>query len=506
MDTDVSPEITILDKDDKNSVEKNIVKEVIENAVERCLENFNKKTIFCNDPLIYTIDNCLTNEECDYFITLGKDKLERASVSSNEGGYVSKGRSGSNCWISHDLSEKTKEIGQKIANKVNHPLDNAEKFQIIRYDKTQEHKRRYDSWSHDYSEKSLKYVKYGGFRLLTALCYLNDVEEGGGTNFPRLNLTVEAKKGRIVVFENTLKNSNKKHIMSEHAGMPVLKGEKYAFNLWFRECPIKMLYKNFNPEYYKKGKPIVRKRIEEKLKKAYNESKKNKGRNDVLRHYKLKETMSDNLELVKYIPNKINIKFKNDFITKKMKKEITNKLIFKKEKKRDSCWINKNDVPLLTKKLEKILGIPSMYFENYNAIQYESNSSHNNFFDSWDIMTEKGKLTSGKRGQRIFSCVIFLTEKIEYCFNKLMLTHNPEKNSLLIYKNTKNNSNQRMSEILKTIKNNSDNTGVLLNIYIREKSNNNNAIYDNEKFLDIEFKKSLNQEKNINLEIKEKEK
>ena len=33
--------------------------------------------------------------------------------------------------------------------------------------------------------------------------------------------------------------------------MPVIKGEKYAFNLWFRECPSKKLYSEFNPEYYK---------------------------------------------------------------------------------------------------------------------------------------------------------------------------------------------------------------------------------------------------------------
>ena len=130
-------------------------------------------------------------------------------------------------------------------------MENAERFQIIHYDKTQEYRRHYDSWAHDYSEKSLRCVKYGGFRLLTALCYLNDVEEGGGTNFPKLNITVKPKKGRILVFQNTYEGTNNRHIMSEHAGMPVIKGEKWAFNLWFRECPKNLLYKDFNPEYYK---------------------------------------------------------------------------------------------------------------------------------------------------------------------------------------------------------------------------------------------------------------
>ena len=30
----------------------------------------------------------------------------------------------------------------------------------------------------------------------------------------------------------------------------VIRGEKYAFNLWFKECNSKMLYSTFNPSYY----------------------------------------------------------------------------------------------------------------------------------------------------------------------------------------------------------------------------------------------------------------
>ena len=241
-----------VNKKEKTTAEK-YIEELIDDIVKKNIENFNKKkTILCDNPLIYTLDDYLTDAECQHFIELSKNKLERAKVSDNKGGFISKERSGSNCWISHNFDKLTIEIKKKIANKVNHPLENAENFQIIHYDQTQEYRRHYDSWDHDYSEKSLRCLKYGGARLLTALCYLNDVEEGGGTNFPRLNLTVEAKKGRIVVFENTLKDSHDKHPLSEHADMPVLKGEKYAFNLWFRECNSNMLYKIFNPEYYEK--------------------------------------------------------------------------------------------------------------------------------------------------------------------------------------------------------------------------------------------------------------
>ena len=49
-----------------------------------------------------------------------------------------------------------------------------------------------------------------------------------------------------------------RHPLSEHAGMPVIKGEKYIVNLWFRECSRNMLYKDYNPSYYESiGIPVI---------------------------------------------------------------------------------------------------------------------------------------------------------------------------------------------------------------------------------------------------------
>ena len=112
---------------------------------------------------------------------------------------------------------------------------NAESYQVIYYGKTQQYRRHYDGWLFDNSDKTERMLKKGGQRILTVLCYLNDVKEGGGTEFPRLNLNIKAKKGRIVIFQNVEDGSNVRHKLSEHAGMPVLDGEKFAFNLWFRE-------------------------------------------------------------------------------------------------------------------------------------------------------------------------------------------------------------------------------------------------------------------------------
>ena len=63
---------------------------------------------------------------------------------------------------------------------------------------------------------------------------MNDVEEGGATEFRDLNISIPPKK-ELVGLENILPGTTKVHPASLHAGRPVTKGEKYAFNLWFRE-------------------------------------------------------------------------------------------------------------------------------------------------------------------------------------------------------------------------------------------------------------------------------
>ena len=213
-----------------------------------------QKTLIHEDPEIYTIDNFLTKEECQHFIDISKDKFKRSIVADDKGGKgkISDGRTSNNTWIKHDHDSITFTIGNKIANLVNIPLENAESFQVVHYDETQQYRQHYDGWKHDYSPKALKNMEKGGQRMKTALVYLNTVQEGGGTKMTKLNKTIKAEEGKLLVFNNTYKDSHERHLLSEHAGTPVLKGEKYIFNLWFRECGRWSLYRDFNPKYYEK--------------------------------------------------------------------------------------------------------------------------------------------------------------------------------------------------------------------------------------------------------------
>jgi prolyl 4-hydroxylase len=63
--------------------------------------------------------------------------------------------------------------------------------------------------------------------------YLNDVEEGGETTFPLLDITIFPNKGMAVYFEYFYSN-HELNDFTLHAGTPVIKGEKWVATMWMR--------------------------------------------------------------------------------------------------------------------------------------------------------------------------------------------------------------------------------------------------------------------------------
>jgi prolyl 4-hydroxylase len=62
-------------------------------------------------------------------------------------------------------------------------------------------------------------------RYLVFLWYLNDVEEGGHTEFPELNLRIQAKAGRLLIFPP--------YWMFQHIGKPPISNDKYILSTYF---------------------------------------------------------------------------------------------------------------------------------------------------------------------------------------------------------------------------------------------------------------------------------
>ena len=75
-------------------------------------------------------------------------------------------------------------------------------------------------------------------RLATYLLYLNDDFDGGETYFPMLDLSIAPKSGSCLRFASCTADGRVLW-QSEHGGLPVTRGVKYALNIWVR-CPIRL--------------------------------------------------------------------------------------------------------------------------------------------------------------------------------------------------------------------------------------------------------------------------
>lgn len=187
-----------------------------------------------DDPLVYVFEDFLDDLEVEQLLAAAEPKLKQALVSSAKSGVESDGRSGSNCWVAHGYNAVIEELSLRVAAVVGVPLENAESLQVIYYSESQQYAPHFDAWDAA-TERGQRCMRKGGQRMITCLFYLNDVAEGGSTIFPKLDMEVRAKKGRMLLFHNCHAGSTVRHPDSLHGGMPVLKGEKWACNFWFRE-------------------------------------------------------------------------------------------------------------------------------------------------------------------------------------------------------------------------------------------------------------------------------
>ena len=195
------------------------------------------ENILNDDPKVFFIDNFLSDHECDYIISKATPSFKPSLVSAAKGGTVSPGRTGETTWLSYASDPILRAIAEKSAKLLGANWRQFEQLQIVKYLEGNEYRWHMDSYLFD-SERGQRCLKNRGQRMATLLFYLSDVEEGGETGFRELNnMKVQPVKGRALHFANVLPGTNKQHPKSLHAGLPVIKGQKYIANFWLREYP-----------------------------------------------------------------------------------------------------------------------------------------------------------------------------------------------------------------------------------------------------------------------------
>lgn len=184
-----------------------------------------------DEPLIVVLDNVLSDQECNKLIEFSKDNLKSSKISSSGEGEGNDIRTSSSMFFQGNENDILEKLEKRISAIMCIPIEHAEGIQILKYTPGQEYKAHFDFFNS--ASKAAK-----NNRISTLVIYLNDVEEGGETYFPKLNLSISPKKGSAVYFEYFYNNEDLNEL-TLHGGAPVIKGEKWVATQWMRKQKIR---------------------------------------------------------------------------------------------------------------------------------------------------------------------------------------------------------------------------------------------------------------------------
>lgn len=178
---------------------------------------------------LFAVGDFLTKGECERLCMM-IDLIARPS-SLHEESY----KSGFRTSYSGDLDPYdsfVKSISRRIDDLLGVDPIIGEAVQGQRYLPGQQFKAHHD-WFHTSEGYWPGEQKRGGQRSWTAMAYLNEVKEGGGTHFVKLNIDIEPKPGVLLIWNNANPDGSPNYD-TLHAGTPVIKGTKYVITKWYR--------------------------------------------------------------------------------------------------------------------------------------------------------------------------------------------------------------------------------------------------------------------------------
>jgi prolyl 4-hydroxylase len=185
-------------------------------------------------PMLRVLDGMLTAQECAELIELARPRLQRALTVDSDGKHqVDHRRTSEGMFFTLNELPLVGRIEQRLASLLGVPVNHGEGLQILHYLPGQEYEPHYD-WFDPEQPGYGAITAVGGQRIASVVMYLNTPAQGGGTAFPEIGLTVTARRGSAVYFAYEGGDRS-----SLHAGLPVVRGEKWIATKWLRERPYK---------------------------------------------------------------------------------------------------------------------------------------------------------------------------------------------------------------------------------------------------------------------------
>jgi prolyl 4-hydroxylase len=208
-------------------------------------------TVHSDNPYIFSIEDFLTAEECEYIIEKASMQgLVQSTVL--DVGVSSDVRNSYGTGISPYLDDVMKNIFSRIAKVVGMPVDHSEPMQVVNYKQGQYYRPHRDTFPEDglgsFVERYLDPVNEivqmspWGQRVVTAIINLNDDFGGGYTVFPEINKYIVPKRGKLTVFQLTDSDGKELKNALHEAETVAGDNQKWLCNCWFREYPRSIKY------------------------------------------------------------------------------------------------------------------------------------------------------------------------------------------------------------------------------------------------------------------------
>lgn len=186
-------------------------------------------------PTVAVLDGVLSADECKAFREMAAARLSRSAVVNRDDGHnaVMDIRTSDGAYFHRAENELVALVDRRVATLMRLPEEQGEGLQVMRYGVGGEYQPHYDYF--DPSDKgSEPHLKAGGQRVSTLIMYLNDVDAGGETIFPRIDFSYVPREGQGLYFEYDTPEGGLDPL-TLHGGAPVTHGEKWIVTKWMRE-------------------------------------------------------------------------------------------------------------------------------------------------------------------------------------------------------------------------------------------------------------------------------
>jgi prolyl 4-hydroxylase len=168
-------------------------------------------------------------------IQLARGKVRRSEVVDPSSGRleISGVRRSEGAHFSYGENAIVARIEARVAALTGLPVSHGEPLQLLHYPAGGEYEPHHDYFDPAFAGAALQ-LAHGGQRVATVVMYLQEPLEGGDTYFPELELSVRPRRGSAVYFEY-VNAAGELDSRCLHAGMPVLKGDKWIATKWLRQ-------------------------------------------------------------------------------------------------------------------------------------------------------------------------------------------------------------------------------------------------------------------------------